>query len=139
VASATVAAVSTLVADAYLPIVPTGFPPEHVTTRRDTTSSTTLDRAKPLWHKGFRRSRVRSCCNDAQGVTGSSPARPTAVTRTLAVLAHPPEDPRCRDVRGIRGKPCADPVHAGQRGPGSWLTVSGRGPGTWATVAPVPG
>jgi hypothetical protein len=34
---------------------------------------------------------------------------------------------------------CAAPVHAGQRGPGSWLTLLGRGPGTWATVAPVPG
>ena len=34
---------------------------------------------------------------------------------------------------------CADPVNAGHRGPGSWLTVSGRGPGSWATVAPVGG
>jgi len=32
---------------------------------------------------------------------------------------------------------CADPVHSGHRGPGSWLTVWGRGPGSWATVAPV--
>src|SRR5262249_4619082 len=29
----------------------------------------------------------------------------------------------------------ADPVHDGQRGPGSPLTVSRRGPGSWATVA----
>ena len=34
---------------------------------------------------------------------------------------------------------CAVPVHGGQRGPGSWLTVLGRAPGWWATVAPAPG
>ncbi len=29
---------------------------------------------------------------------------------------------------------CADPVHSGHRGPGTYLTLPGRDPGTWATV-----
>jgi len=33
---------------------------------------------------------------------------------------------------------CADPVHSGHRGPGTYLTLPGRDPGTWATLAPVP-
>jgi hypothetical protein len=38
----------------------------------------------------------------------------------------------------LRRSTCSDPVHAGHRGSGSWLTLSGRGSGSWATVVPVP-
>jgi hypothetical protein len=53
-ASATAARLGTLVGDANLPIVPTGFPPQHAATRRNATSSAAAHHAKPLCHNGFR-------------------------------------------------------------------------------------